>query len=71
MALSLLDAHLAKCAPPVAECLNSRYQRGTPTARVTLRTGQEDNDGTLTDGVLTDDPVEAALVKAQRGAGLL
>ena len=32
MALSLLDANLAKCAPPVAECLNSRYQRGTPTA---------------------------------------
>ena len=32
MALSLLDAHLAKCAPPVAECLNARYQRGTPTA---------------------------------------
>ena len=32
MALSLLDAHLAKCTPPVAECLNARYQRGTPTA---------------------------------------
>ena len=48
------------------------HQRGTPTARVTLRTGQEDQrDRTLTDGVLTDDPVEAALVKAQRGAGLL
>ena len=46
------------------------HQRGAPTARVTVRVGQED-EGTLTDGVLTDDPVEAALVKAQRGAGLL